>query len=152
MIFILPPSVLMGLSENSVPLFTQWLMIIIPIKWLFHWEYTQHFQTNPSVLMLLKSPFWDSNGYNSQSRHFVDFKPLGRQSMGPPAAESKSWTPDSGEARTSPCFGWCFLWEIRVIEWRFRASKYGDIRCRTIELINDGWEFGDFEIGCNHQR
>jgi hypothetical protein len=22
-------------------------MIIIPIKWLFHWEYTQHFQTNP---------------------------------------------------------------------------------------------------------
>ena len=28
---------------------TQWLMIIIPIKWLFHWEYTQHFQTNPFV-------------------------------------------------------------------------------------------------------
>ena len=27
--------------------YTQWLMIIIPIKWLFHWEYTQHFQTNP---------------------------------------------------------------------------------------------------------
>ena len=23
-----------GVSENSVPLFTQWLMIIIPIKWL----------------------------------------------------------------------------------------------------------------------
>ena len=22
-------------------------MIIIPIKWLFHWEYTQHFQTSP---------------------------------------------------------------------------------------------------------
>ena len=22
-------------------------MIIIPIKLLFHWEYTQHFQTNP---------------------------------------------------------------------------------------------------------
>ena len=29
----------MGVSENSVPQ-TQWLMIIIPIKWLFHWEYT----------------------------------------------------------------------------------------------------------------
>jgi hypothetical protein len=28
----------MGVSENSVP--PQWLMIIIPIKWLFHWEYT----------------------------------------------------------------------------------------------------------------
>ena len=25
-------------------------MIIIPIKWLFHWEYTQHFQTKPHVL------------------------------------------------------------------------------------------------------
>ena len=30
----------MGVSENSVPHFPQWLMIIIPIKWLFHWEYT----------------------------------------------------------------------------------------------------------------
>ena len=29
----------MGLSENSVPLFTQWL-IIIPTKWRFHWGYT----------------------------------------------------------------------------------------------------------------
>ena len=36
----------MSLSENSVPL--------NPVndhypyeKWLFHWEYTQHFQTNP---------------------------------------------------------------------------------------------------------
>ena len=27
-------------------------MIIIPIKWLFHWEYTQHFQTNPYVFLL----------------------------------------------------------------------------------------------------
>ena len=25
------------------------LLIIIPIKWLFHWECTQHFQTNPHV-------------------------------------------------------------------------------------------------------
>ena len=33
----------MGVSENSVPLnhqWLQWLMIIIPIKWFFHWEYT----------------------------------------------------------------------------------------------------------------
>ena len=37
----------MGLSENSVPLHPLVLLIIIPIKWLFHWEYTQHFQTNP---------------------------------------------------------------------------------------------------------
>ena len=37
----------MGVSENSVPLNPMVFMIIIPIKWLFHWEYTQHFQTNP---------------------------------------------------------------------------------------------------------
>ena len=28
-------------------------MIIIPIKWLFHWEYTQHFQTNPYLELIL---------------------------------------------------------------------------------------------------
>ena len=32
--------------------YTQWLMIIIPTKWLFHWEYTQHFQTNPYTFKL----------------------------------------------------------------------------------------------------
>ena len=39
----------MGVSENSVPLDPMVLLIIIPIKWLFHWEYAQHFQTNPYV-------------------------------------------------------------------------------------------------------
>ena len=29
-----------GVSENSVPLNPMVLLIIIPIKWLFHWEYT----------------------------------------------------------------------------------------------------------------
>ena len=38
-----------GVSENSVPLNPMVFMIIIPIKWLFHWEYTQHFQTNPCM-------------------------------------------------------------------------------------------------------
>ena len=37
----------MGMSENSVPLHPMVFMIIIPIKWLFHWEYTQHFQETP---------------------------------------------------------------------------------------------------------
>ena len=38
----------MGVSENVVyPIFPMVLLIIIPIKWLFVWEYTQHFQTNP---------------------------------------------------------------------------------------------------------
>ena len=39
----------LGVSENSVPLFTQWLMIIIPIKWLFVWEYT----------LFSDKPIWD---------------------------------------------------------------------------------------------
>ena len=30
----------MGVSENSVPLNPMVLLIIIPIKWLFQWEYT----------------------------------------------------------------------------------------------------------------
>ena len=30
----------MGVSENSVPLNPMVLLILIPIKWLFHWEYT----------------------------------------------------------------------------------------------------------------
>ena len=30
----------MGVSENSVPLNPMVCLIIIPIKWLFHWEYT----------------------------------------------------------------------------------------------------------------
>ena len=33
-------SINMGVSENSVPLNPMVLLIIIPIKWLFHWEYT----------------------------------------------------------------------------------------------------------------
>ena len=37
----------MGVSENNVRLNPMVLLILIPIKWLFHWEYTQHFQTNP---------------------------------------------------------------------------------------------------------
>ena len=40
----------MGVSENGVPLNPMILLIIIPIKWLFHWEYTQHFQANPYAL------------------------------------------------------------------------------------------------------
>jgi hypothetical protein len=46
-------NILMGVSENSVPLNPMVLLIIIPIKWLFHWEYTQHFQTNPYVWVCL---------------------------------------------------------------------------------------------------
>ena len=42
----------LGVSENSVPLNPMVLLIIIPFKWLFHWEYTQHFQTKPFIIIL----------------------------------------------------------------------------------------------------
>ena len=48
----------MGVSENSVPctpFSPMVLLIIIPIKWLFHWEYTQHFQTNPYIHIIYDS-------------------------------------------------------------------------------------------------
>ena len=50
-------SIHLGVSENSVPLNPMVLLIIIPIKWLFHWEYTQHFQTNP--FSHYKHDLWD---------------------------------------------------------------------------------------------
>ena len=39
----------MGVSENVVyPLLPNGVADHYPYeKWLFHWEYTQHFQTNP---------------------------------------------------------------------------------------------------------
>ena len=36
----LPEGITHGVSENSVPLNPMVLLIIIPIKWLFVWEYT----------------------------------------------------------------------------------------------------------------
>ena len=40
----------MGVSENSVPL-NPLVNDHYPVfKWLFHWEYTQHFQTNPDAV------------------------------------------------------------------------------------------------------
>ena len=41
----------MGVSENSVPLNPMVLLIIIPIKWLFHWEYTR-FSDKPILNLL----------------------------------------------------------------------------------------------------
>ena len=35
------------LKMLAQPLHPMVLLIIIPSKWLLHWEYTQHFQTNP---------------------------------------------------------------------------------------------------------
>ena len=44
----------LGVSENSVPLNPMVLLIIIPIKWLFHWEYTL-FSDKPISLTWMKA-------------------------------------------------------------------------------------------------
>ena len=41
----------LGVSENSVALNPMVLLIIIPIKWLFHWEYTL-FSDKPNWFLL----------------------------------------------------------------------------------------------------
>ena len=63
-------------------------MIIIPIKWLFHWEYTQHFQTNPCF-------FLGCRGTQSA------FKTLGqgRAGTGPPTPPGRSRS-NSGPPQT----------------------------------------------------
>jgi hypothetical protein len=59
----------MGVSENSVPLFTQWL-IIIPIKWLFHWEYTL-FSDRPIFQMFPITIQWI--GFRENLQETMDF-------------------------------------------------------------------------------
>ena len=45
-------------------------MIIILIKWLFHWEYTQHFQTNPyGTIAVSKS--WAGYSYRTLHAHLT---------------------------------------------------------------------------------
>ena len=45
----------MGVSENVVyPIVPNGFADHYPYeKWLFHWEYTQHFQTNPHLINLM---------------------------------------------------------------------------------------------------
>ena len=59
----------LGVSENSVPLNPMVLLIIIPIKWLFHWEYTQHFQVQTHLEGMLSSR--QVNSLNSFVFRFV---------------------------------------------------------------------------------
>ena len=40
LVFAFRISIHLGVSENSAPLNPMVFLIIIPIKWLFHWEYT----------------------------------------------------------------------------------------------------------------
>ena len=75
----LVPQIYLGVSENSVPLNPMVNDHYPYFLWLFHWEYTQHFQTNPlhtshaiaSVLSFPTSPWlcrqWRS--HQTHSRH-----------------------------------------------------------------------------------
>ena len=55
----------LGVSENSVPLCTQWLMIIIPIKWLFHWGYTL-FSDKPNCGWTMMKKFRHCRSHHSR--------------------------------------------------------------------------------------
>ena len=62
-------------TENVVYPYTQWLMIIIPIKWLFHWEYTL---------------FSDKPKYATELPHMFNIAEewLQEQKLGPARAEN----------------------------------------------------------------
>ena len=60
----------MGVSENSVPLNPMVLLIIIPIKWLFHWEYTLFSDKPISFCFFLWVPLFQ-NGLIKCCFHFL---------------------------------------------------------------------------------
>ena len=100
----------MGLSENSVPLHPMVLLIIIPIKWLFHWEYTlfsgiltQHFQTNPKILFLVGARWarlWSWLKLEDLMRFFLQRVPC------PPSGSQIATSQQSGR---KSCSMICFL-------------------------------------------
>ena len=59
----------MGVSENVVyPIVPNGFADHYPVfKWLFHWEYTQHFQTNPYVVrhLFLSHSFLFARAYRT---------------------------------------------------------------------------------------
>ena len=69
-----PPFVDVGVSENSVPLNPMVFMIIIPIKWLFHWEYTL-FSDKP-MFFSLKPPIcrWFSHSQRVKRNSFWSYR------------------------------------------------------------------------------
>ena len=58
----------MGVSENGVPLNPMVLLIIILIKWLFHWEYTQ-FSDKP-IWKYVRKP-WERPPPTSPTKQFA---------------------------------------------------------------------------------
>ena len=69
----------MGLSENSVPRKTQWLMIIIPTKWLFHRGYTP-FSDIPKWVVISVLSFQSYQMNNDDSiRQMISWSPANQE-------------------------------------------------------------------------
>ena len=125
-----PCSINLGLSENRLNPYTQWLMIIIPTKWLFHWGYTQHFQTYPYSEQCI---------YTQQEMHFkLSFPaPKTHALQGSTSAASNeccTWP------WTSPRPGWKRAWCWWSRNW-VRAKKLMDggvFRCGSKWKIEMG--------------
>ena len=71
-------------------------MIIIPIKWLFHWEYTQHFQTNPNRLVTkpierLSKGQWHFENQNMDDQSAVKFYVSAAKWRLPKKMDLNSW-------------------------------------------------------------
>ena len=117
-------------------------MIIIPIKWLFHWEYTQHFQTNPCkasvspsiVLQLLKLS--DINFADRRLRrrcnYFGNILAFRRQQL------LKSWNLDSTMLLHSDNRG-SYWWLEKSFWWELFCKARGLrelIKSSRIEALN----------------
>ena len=114
-----------GLSENSVPLNPMVLLIIIPIKWLFHWEYTQHFQTNPCSINT--TPTWHPP--------FTGFASAGLTSWCANQTASASQGSSQGSSWESVDFSGSkdrrFIEKCDFVGWN--SSKEVDLRWRFIK-------------------
>ena len=129
----------LGVSENSVSLNPMVLLIIIPIKWLFHWEYTQHFQTNPIMLTALfllwflipgcriGSPFFFRllrrfHHVNGRCDHM-------RQAGAKPAGNKKSW------ARIGYT-SWLMVFTFFLINWfQYVSILFEDMFQFTLRML-----------------
>ena len=103
----------LGVSENSVPHLPNGFADHYPVfKWLFHWEYTQHFQTNPFISMVTVGSPW-------VEPHLQ----LWELWAAPGAAGWRAWNPSScrGKGSTVPTIGgsqeWMVFMENPIYQW-----------------------------------
>ena len=69
----------LGLSENSAPLHPMVLLIIIPIKWLFHWEYNL-FSDKPNWLLCVDLR-WSASAEIKKHDFLASFEKAAQQVM-----------------------------------------------------------------------